>query len=172
MEASLGIASALALMSWYTISFMKNYRPITLNRRARHDYAVDDRLLAGISLLGTEVKSAKAGKADLKGAFAGFIKHELWLNNATIPPFQPGQASASYDPQRARKLLLHKSELNKIRSAVQTGKQAVPLSLGLQHGFIKIELGLGKGKRHGDKRETIKRREASRESRRYLHRAH
>lgn len=146
---------------------MNKYRPITINRRAKYDYDIQERLLAGVVLLGTEVKSVRHGKAELKGAFATLRNDELWLNNATIPPWQAGQVKAEYDWERARKLLAHKSEIKKLTSARQNGLSIVPMSLGVQSGFIKAELGIGRGKKVHDKRQTIKRRMAEREAQRH-----
>ena len=147
---------------------MKKYRPITINRRAKYDYDLHDRLLAGIALVGTEVKSVRLGKADLKGAFASLKNDELWLNNVTIPPYQPAHAPENYDALRARKLLIHKKELKKITAARQNGAQLVPTSIGAQGRFIKVELGLGTSRKKYDKRQVIKKRTDERESRRSL----
>jgi len=149
---------------------MNKYRPITLNRRAKYDYDIKDRLLAGLVLLGTEVKSVRAGKAELKGAFATLKDNELWLNNASIPPFQASQPASSYQPERTRKLLVHRSELRKLNQNQQSGLSIIPLSLGLQGGYVKAELGLGRGKKVQDKRQTIKKRMAERETRRRVKR--
>lgn len=147
---------------------MRKYHAITLNRRAKYDYAVVDRLLAGISLLGTEVKSIRQGKADLKGAFVTLKDRELWLNNAFIPPHQTAQKSPGYNPARARKLLVHKRELRKLDAARQKGLQLVPLSLGKQGRFLKAEIAIAKSQAKYDKRETIKKRTAQREAARHL----
>jgi len=155
----------------YTIASMKKYQPITTNRRAKYDFAITDSLLAGIVLLGTEVKSIRNGRADLKGAFATLKNDELWLNNAFVPPYQTGRNLEGYDPSRARKLLVHKRELKKLTAAQQSGLSIVPLSLGAQGGFLKTEVGIGKGKRKQDKRETIKRRAAEREASRHIKRS-
>ena len=149
-------------------SGMKKYRPITINRRAKFDYDLDDRLLCGIALIGAEVKSIRQGKADLKGSFASIKDGELWLNNVTIPPYQPAHAPENYDGLRARKLLVHKKELKKVTAAKQNGLQLVPLSIGKQGRFIKVELGLGASRKKHDKREAIKKRSDERESRRSI----
>ena len=143
---------------------MGSYKAITINRRAKHDYDIAETMLTGLVLIGTEVKSVRNGRADLKGSFASLKNDELWLNNAHIPAWQIQEASKSFDPTRTRKILIHKRELKKITAAKQNGQSFIPISIGLQHGFIKLELGLGKGRKKYDKRESIKKRSAAREA--------
>lgn len=139
------------------------------NRRARHDYQIDSTLEAGIMLLGTEVKSLRAGKASLGESWAGEKDGDLYLLNANIPEY--AQASRfNHEPKRPRKLLVHKRERNKLLAAIKReGMTLVPLSLYFNpRGIAKVELGLAKGKKKGDKREAAKRRDWQRDKARLL----
>jgi len=144
------------------------------NRRAFFDYEILEKFEAGIELKGFEVKSVKLGRMNLAGCFAvprGASRGgaELWLLNADIPPYQPNNTPADYDSKRSRRLLLKSEEikylLGKIKSANLT---LVPLRVYNKRGLVKLELGLGKPKKKGDKRETIRKREAKREISRTL----
>jgi len=139
------------------------------NRRARHDYFIDEALEAGLVLTGTEVKSLRAGRATLNEAFASEDKGELWLWNAHIPEYGPANRF-NHLPKRPRKLLLHKKQVNKLLGQVnRDGYTLVPLAIYFNdRGRAKVELGLGRGKRAFDKRETIKQRDWDREKRRLL----
>jgi len=139
------------------------------NRKARHDYFIEDKLEAGIALVGTEVKSLRAGGCQLTDAYADVDKGELWLLNAHIPEYAGGNRF-NHVPKRPRKLLVHKRELNKLIGAVEReGRTLVPLSIYFnQQGRAKVELGLAKGKKKYDKRETEKERDWSRERARVL----
>ncbi len=139
------------------------------NRKARHDYFIVDKLEAGIALVGTEVKSLRAGGCQLTDAYADVDKGELWLLNAHIPEYAGGNRF-NHAPKRPRKLLVHKRELNKLIGAVEReGRTLVPLSIYFnQQGRAKVELGLAKGKKKYDKRETQKERDWSRERARLL----
>ena len=139
------------------------------NRKARHDYFIKDKLEAGIALLGTEVKSLRSGGCQLTDAYADVAKGELWLMNAHIPEYAGGNRF-NHAPKRPRKLLVHKRELNKLIGAVEReGRTLVPLSIYFnQQGRAKVELGLAKGKKKFDKRETEKARDWSRERARLL----
>lgn len=133
------------------------------NRRATFDYDITERYVAGLSLLGTEVKSIKAGHVSLKGAFVAPHEGELFLIGTHVNPYP--YAAANHEVERSRKLLLHKRELNTILRAIeQQGITAVPISIGLERGLVKLELGVGRGKRRIDKRELTKRRELAREA--------
>ncbi|MBN1526290.1 MAG: SsrA-binding protein SmpB [Candidatus Omnitrophica bacterium] len=141
---------------------------IATNRQALHDYKVLESLEVGIELKGTEVKSLRGGKAGLKDSFARFEGKELFLFNLHIPPYEFGNI-ANVDPLRPRKLLLHKSQMRRFASDVTTkGLALIPLKMYFKGGIAKIELALAQGKKHYDKREAIKRREADRELRRIV----
>jgi SsrA-binding protein len=138
---------------------------IAENRKARHDYHILDTREAGIALLGSEVKSIREGRVSLRDGFAKVEKGELWLMNVHIGAFSHA-GYAFPDERRPRKLLLHRHEINKLAGQVQEkGLTLVPLQLYLQKGRVKLALGLAKGKRAHDKRETIRRREVERETR-------
>lgn len=133
------------------------------NRKALFDYHVLERLEAGISLLGSEVKSIREGKASLLESYAQFRRGELYLLGAHVAQY-PMAHARNHDPVRPRKLLLHRRELDRLEDAVRReGYTLVPLSLYLKEGRIKIELGLCKGKQVHDKRASIKAREQKRE---------
>ena len=138
---------------------------IASNRKARFDYEVIGQYEAGVVLIGTEVKSIRAGMVNLKDSHAKFINNELWLVNTHISEYRFGN-QFNHDPTRSRKLLLHKKELNKLIGAVkEKGLTLVPLKIYLKKGKVKIELGLCKGKKLHDKRESIQKREMEREIR-------
>jgi SsrA-binding protein len=140
---------------------------IATNRRARFEYEILDRVEAGIALLGPEVKSLRAGKANLSDAYATVRRGEVFLVNAHISPYeQAGRENP--DPRRERKLLLHRAEIARLQSRVaQRGFTLVPLLLYFTvKGRAKVELGIARGKRLHDKRETIRRREQEREMQR------
>ena len=142
------------------------HRPITRNRRARFDYEILDTFEAGLVLLGPEVKSLRAGKANLQDAYAALRGGEIYLRNAHISPyFQAGRENPP--PRRERKLLLHRREIERLRSQIaERGLTVIPLSLYFQRGLAKVELGVARGRRKGDKRDAIRRREEEREIRR------
>ena len=134
------------------------------NRKARFNYAIDRKLEAGIALTGTEIKSVRAGRTNLSDGYAKVDRGEVWLRNVHIAPWQNAAAWADHDPTRPRKLLLHREEIASLVGAVaQQGYTLVPLRLYIKHGVAKVELGLAKGKRRYDKRQTIKERETRRE---------
>ena len=141
---------------------------IASNRRARYDYEILDTFEAGISLLGPEVKSLRAGGANLADAYATVRRGEVFLVNAHISPYsQAGRENP--DPRRERKLLLHKREIGRLRGQVaERGRTLVPLSLYFKEGRVKVELALARGKRRYDRRETIRKREQEREVQREL----
>lgn len=140
--------------------------PVAQNRRARRDYIIEETLEAGIVLQGTEVKSLRAGKASLSDSYATFRGGEAFLVNLHIAPYeQAGRENP--DPRRERKLLLHKAEIARLRGRVaERGLTLVPLELYFRKGRAKLSLGLARGKRLHDKRESIRRREQDRELRR------
>ena len=141
-------------------------RAIATNRRARFEYEILDTWEAGIVLLGPEVKALRTGKANLSDAYATVRRGEAYLVNAHISPYdKAGRDNA--DPRRERKLLLHRREIGKLQGAVaEKGLTLVPLKLYFKDGRAKVELGLARGKRRHDKRETIRRREQEREMQR------
>lgn len=138
---------------------------IVKNRRAFFDYAIEDKFEGGLALLGSEVKSMRAGKVDLVDAYAAEEKGEVWLKQMYIAPFE--QASAfPHEPRRSRKVLLHKHEIDRLHDAsARGGYTIVPLRLYFKRGRVKVELGVGKGKKHFDKREGMAKRDADREAR-------
>ncbi len=138
-------------------------RTVAQNRRARHDYFLEDNLEAGIVLTGSEIKSLRAGAASVNEAYAMFRGDEVWLVGATIEPYaQAGMRN--HDRHRDRKLLLHRREIEKLRARVeQKGYTLVPVRIYLKEGRAKVEVALGRGKNVVDKRETTKAREAKRD---------
>jgi SsrA-binding protein len=141
-------------------------KPIASNRRARYEYEILDSIEAGIALRGPEVKSLRAGRANLSDAYAILRGSEVVLRNLHISPYQQaGRENA--DPTRDRKLLLHRQEIHRLRSKVaEKGLTLVPLSLYWKNGRAKVELAVARGRRRYDKREAIRRREQDREVRR------
>lgn len=128
---------------------------ISTNRKAFHDYNIYDKFIAGIVLTGTEIKSIRAGEINLKDSFAKIEDNEVFLYGMHISPYKQGNRY-NHKPDRVRKLLLQKREILKIQDKVKKdGVTIVPLELFLTHGFAKIEIGLAKGKKLYDKRETI-----------------
>ena len=140
-------------------------RDASVNRAAAHNYFLLEKFEAGIALRGTEVKSVRAGRANLKDAY-GLVKDgELWLINAHIGPYEHGNIF-NHEPLRTRKLLVHKNELHKlIGKTQQKGLTLVPTRLYFRNGRVKVELALAKGKQHWDKRETERRKTADKEAR-------
>ena len=133
------------------------------NRRARHEYEVLEKFEAGIVLTGTEVKSLRAGEANLQDAFARFDRGELWLYNLHISPYEQGNRF-NHDPLRPRKLLLQKRELrNLVGQVEQKGLTLIPLDIYFTRGIAKVTLALARGKQLHDKREDLRRRSAERE---------
>lgn len=143
-------------------------KKIATNRRARFNYAISETYEAGIVLLGSEVKSLRAGHADLKDSYASVRGGEMWLVGMRISPYEYAR-DGGHDPERERKLLLHQREIDKIGSNLaEKGLTLLPMSLYFKDGKVKVELGLGKGKAQRDKRETLKRRQADREMERAM----
>jgi SsrA-binding protein len=142
---------------------------IASNRRARHDYAIDDTIECGIVLQGSEVKSLREGQVRLADAYARVIRGQVWLDGVHIPPYQFAHGIGAHDPDRARKLLLHEHEIERLESRVAQERVAlVPLSLYLKDGRVKVELGVGKGRKKGDKRQAMAERDTQREIQRAL----
>ncbi len=141
---------------------------IAINRQAYHDYFVEQTIEAGISLVGTEIKSIREGRVNLRGAYAIARNGELWLENAHIAVYEHGNRY-NHEPLRNRKLLLHKREIEQLQEKVATkGLTLIPLKLYLKHGRAKIELGLARGKKLYDKREAIAERDSKREMERVI----
>ena len=143
---------------------------VATNRRARYDYEITQRLEAGLVLTGSEIKSIRAGQANIAEGFGRFRDGELWLYNVHIAPY--AAASENHEPTRPRKLLLHRGELNRLERALreQPGMTLVPLRLYLTRGLAKVEIGLGRGRRRYDKRQAIATREAERTMQRAMRR--
>lgn len=139
---------------------------IVVNRKAFRDFEISEKLEAGISLTGTEIKSIRQGRVDLLGAFARVEKKEVFLYDATIQVYE--QAShETHEPKRRRKLLLHKSEIERLLVHTQHQGRALPaLRLYWNHGRVKVEIGLGKGKHAADRRHDLKKRAVDREVKR------
>jgi SsrA-binding protein len=136
---------------------------ISVNRRARFDYEISETLEAGLVLQGTEVKSLRQGQVNLKDAYADIADGEVYLLHAHIDPYDQGNRF-NHDPERPRKLLLHKREIKRLTGKTQErGLTLIPTRMYFTNGKAKIELGLAKGKKHYDKRETLKRRTAQRD---------
>jgi SsrA-binding protein len=133
------------------------------NRRASHDYDIIERIEAGIRLTGSEVKSLRGGRASLAEAFARIRDGEAWLEGMHIPPYEQGQTKG-YDPIRPRKLLLHRREIERLLGKTkEQGLALIPTRVYFTHGLAKVEIGLGRGRREHEKRQSIAKREAERE---------
>jgi SsrA-binding protein len=139
-------------------------KTVALNRRARHEFSIDDTIEAGIVLSGTEIKSLRAGKANLADAYARIERGEAWLVGAHIAPWESG-SRYNHEPKRDRKLLLHRSQIDQLLGKTKAkGLTLIPLRLYIsQRGRAKIELGLGKGKQLHDRRRDIAERDARRQ---------
>jgi SsrA-binding protein len=144
-------------------------RIVAQNRRARHDYQIEDTLEAGLALTGTEVKSLRLGRGSIAEAYANDEGGELFLRNAHIPPYGPASRN-NHEPRRPRKLLLHRRELNRLIGEIRRGGYTiVPLSIYFnERGIAKIELALARGKRKADKRESDKKRDWQRQKARLM----
>lgn len=138
-------------------------RLLAQNKKARHDYEILDTLEAGIVLQGTEIKSIRQAKINLKDGFARIRNGEVWLSNVHISPYEQGNIY-NHDPVRARKLLLHRKQIDKLAIEMKTaGTTLVPLKVYIKDGYAKVLIGLARGKKQYDKRETLKRKEQTRE---------
>ena len=141
-------------------------RNLATHRQASHNYFIEERLEAGVALTGTEVKSLRQGRANLKDSYAILRNGEVWLLNCHISPYTHGNIF-NHDPLRERKLLLHREEIRRLdRRRKSSGLTLVPLRLYLKKGRVKVELAVARGKKLHDKRESIKRRDQDREMRR------
>ncbi len=141
----------------------KTAPPIAANRQAHHNYFIHDTYECGIALTGTEVKSIRAGKANLRDSFARIQKGEMYLWNAHISPYEQGNIF-NHEPLRTRKLLLHKKEIRKIEMQLKTkGYTLVPLKMYFKHGKVKVEIGVATGKKLYDKREDMAAKAAKRD---------
>jgi SsrA-binding protein len=139
---------------------------LTTNRKARHEFFIDDTFEAGIVLRGTEVKSLRLGNANLQDSYAVISKGEVWLIGMQISPFEKGNIN-NHDPKRDRKLLLHRREILRLYGRIQEkGLTLVPLSIYLKKNLVKVQIGIARGKKLYDKRESIARRETERQIRR------
>jgi SsrA-binding protein len=138
-------------------------RTVATNRRARHDYAIEESFEVGIVLTGPEVKSLRAGRATLSDAYARVEGNAVWVENLHIPPYEMSD-TRRYDPKRPRKLLLHRGEISRLTGkTAERGLTLIPLKIYFTRGLAKMELGLGRGKRRFEKRQAIAEREHRRE---------
>jgi SsrA-binding protein len=141
----------------------QDHRVIARNRRARHDYHIEDVVEAGLVLTGTEVKSLRAGRASITDGYAQITDGEMWLHGVHIPEYAHGTWT-NHEPKRPRKLLLHRKEIDRLQSKVaERGLTIVPLSLYFSGGRVKVELALARGKRTYDRRQDLAQRDAARE---------
>lgn len=148
------------------MSQTSNIKLIANNKKAYHDYFIEEKYEAGISLMGTEVKSLRMGKCSIKESFIRIEKNEVYIYGMHISPYEKGNIF-NKDPLRVRKLLLHKSEINKINGKISIkGYTLVPLQVYLKGSLVKVEIGLAKGKKLYDKRQDIAKKDQIRESER------
>ncbi len=144
------------------------FHVVATNRKAYHDYRIEDTLEAGISLTGTEIKSVRAGQINLRDSYAEIKNGEVWLVDAHISPYRHGNLQ-NHEPRRRRKLLLHRREINRLQGKVQEkGWTLIPLRVYIKGNLAKVELALVQGKRLYDKRAAIAKRESDREVQRAL----
>jgi SsrA-binding protein len=142
---------------------------VASNRKARHDYLIEDTFEAGLVLMGTEVKSLREGRASLIDGYAAWRGDELWLEGVHIPEYVNGNWT-NHTPRRRRKLLLHRAELTKIaRKSSESGHTIVPLQLYFKDGRAKVEIAIAKGKKQYDKRQALRERQDTRDTQRALH---
>jgi SsrA-binding protein len=138
-------------------------KTVAVNRRARHQFAIEETLEAGLALTGTEIKSIRAGRVNLAEAYARIERGEAWLIGAHIAPYEQGNRN-NHEPTRTRKLLLHRDQIAELIGRTQAkGFTLVPLKLYIRNGMAKLELGIGRGKKAFDKRRTIAERDARRD---------
>jgi len=139
---------------------------VASNKKARHDYSIEDVYEAGIALVGTEVKSLRAGRATLTDGYATIDDGEVWLRGVHIPEYTQGTWT-NHEPRRARKLLLNRDEIRRISARTKdTGVTLIPLSLYFQDGYAKVEIAVARGRRAYDKRQAIAERDSKRETER------
>ena len=147
----------------------KDMSPRITNRKALHDYFIESKIECGMMLVGTEVKSLRLGMAQLHDAYAAVEGSQLILHQCHIDPYKHAAIVYSHEPKRDRRLLVHKREITKLKSALaERGTTLIPLAIYFSKGVAKIELGIAKGKQKGDKRESIKRKEQDRDMRRAM----
>lgn len=147
---------------------MASLKTIAQNKKARHDYFIEESYEAGIELFGTEVKSIRQGRVNLKDSWCSIDKGELFVNGMHISPYEQGNIF-NRDPTRVKKLLMHKKEINRLYGVVkQTGYSLIPLSLYFKDSRVKVQIGLCKGKKLYDKREDMAKRAAKRDMERTL----
>lgn len=145
-----------------------NGKTLAQNRKAFHDFFIEETFEAGIALTGTEIKSIRKGSVSMRDAYAQIENGEVWLHNMHVSPYEQGNRF-NHEPLRPRKLLLHRAEIAKLIGATkEKGYTLVPTKLYLKNGFCKVEIGLAKGKKLYDKRESAKRRDAERDIQRAL----
>ncbi|MDP5275844.1 SsrA-binding protein SmpB [Chengkuizengella axinellae] len=144
-------------------------RPLAQNKKASHDYFIEETFEAGLVLTGTEIKSIRGGKTNMSDSFATIRNGEAFIHNMHVSPFEQGNRNNPDDPTRARKLLLKRKQIDTLYGASkQQGYALVPLKIYIKNGFAKLLLGLGKGKKQYDKRETAKKKDAQRDIQRAL----
>ena len=144
------------------------FKDIAINKKARFQYELKEKWEAGIVLLGSELKSLRAGQCQLKDSYVSFIQGEAFLQKAHISPYKKA-IEGGHKPDRIRKLLLKQGELNRIRALIdQKQMSCIPLRMYFKKGFVKVEIALGSGKTRGDKRQTLKKRQATRQMERAL----
>ncbi|MCW1927579.1 SsrA-binding protein SmpB [Bhargavaea beijingensis] len=138
-------------------------RVLAQNKKAGHDYFIEDTIEAGIVLQGTEIKSIRKGKVQLRDAFIRIRNNEAWISNMHVSPYEQGNRY-NHDPLRARKLLLHKKQINQlIGKTKEEGFSIIPLKMYVKNGYAKVLIGVAKGKKKYDKREDLKKKEHKRE---------
>lgn len=139
-------------------------KPVASNRRARHEYEILDTVEAGIVLTGSEVKSLRAGQVQLADSYARVRRGEMWLEGVHVPPYQFAVGVGAHDPDRVRKLLLKRSEIEKLSHQMDVERVSlIPLSIYFKDGYAKVELAVAKGRTKGDKRQAIAERDAKRD---------
>ena len=142
---------------------MENIKTITVNKKAYHDYHILESYEAGIVLKGSEIKSIRMGRVNIRDAYARVEKGELWLHNSHISAYQAGGFN-THEPDRRRKLLMHRKQIAELeQTSNQKGLTLVPLRIYIKNGIAKLEVGVGKGKKQYDKRDAISKRETDRE---------
>jgi SsrA-binding protein len=145
------------------------HKVVTTNRKAFHDYFIEDEVEAGIELVGSEIKSIRQGKVNLRDAYARIERGELWLVGGHISPYQQAGAYFNHEPDRPRKLLVHKRQIDQLRKNQEAeGYTLVPLRLKLVRGKAKVDIGIAKGKKQYDKRQVMAERDARRQMERAL----
>jgi SsrA-binding protein len=146
-----------------------NDKPLAQNKKASHDYFIEETYEAGMVLTGTEIKSVRRSKANIGDAFATIRNGEIFVHNMHISPFNEGNRSNPEDPTRTRKLLMHKAQIKKLLGqSKQEGYAIVPLKIYTRNGYAKLLIGLGRGKKQYDKRDTAAKRDAQRDIQRAL----